>query len=96
MSELQLSNELVRSVQTALESHDERAKDPGIMVQYLAALMGFVLGQQDIDTASKHGLLGQLNAFSKSVLDDVAGQNAPPPPAEEAFGIWRAPKKDAT
>lgn len=94
MSELQLSNELVRSVQTALEAHDERARDPGIMVQYLAALTGFVLGQQNMDTASKHGLLGQLSAFSKNVLDDVSGPDTPPP-AQEAFGIWRAPRKDS-
>ncbi|MEJ2643613.1 MAG: hypothetical protein P8180_01560 [Gammaproteobacteria bacterium] len=94
MSELQLSNELVRSVQTVLEAHDERARDPGIMVQYLAALTGFVLGQQNMDTASKHGLLGQLSAFSKSVLDDVS-QPDTPPPAQEAFGIWRAPRKDS-
>jgi len=94
VSELQLSNDLVQSVQSALETHDERARDPGIMIQYLAALTGFMLGQQNMDTASKHELLGQLGAFSKSVLDDVSGPQTPPP-AQEAFGIWRAPKQDA-
>lgn len=94
MSDLQISNELVRSVQNAVASHDERAREPGILLQYMAALIGFVLGQQNIATDAKHALLGQLNAFSKNVLDDVAGQNAPPP-ADDAFGIWRAPKKDS-
>ncbi|HKK14107.1 MAG TPA: hypothetical protein VKA14_05530 [Gammaproteobacteria bacterium] len=94
MSEMQLTDELVQSVQAALTQHDERARDLGITVQYLAATMGYILGRQNIDTPDKHDLLEKLTAFAREVMEDVdGGQPEEQAPAPEAFGIWRAPRE---
>ena len=93
MSELQLSAKLVDEVQAVLTSHDEAASDPGVTSQYLCAVVGFLLGQQDMDRTQKHEVLDQLAAFTKHVADDVDNQRAPQappaPPAQEAFGVWK-------
>ena len=95
MSELQLSAKLVDDVQAVLRSHDEAASDPGVTSQYLCAVVGFLLGQQDMERNQKHEVLDQLAAFTKHVADDVDRQRAPStaapaaPPAQEAFGIWK-------
>lgn len=94
MSELQLSAKLVADVQAVLQSHDAAASDPGVTSQYLCAVVGFLLGQQDMDGGQKHEVLDQLAAFMKHVADDVDKQRqpqaaAPPPPTQEAFGIWK-------
>lgn len=94
MSELQLSAKLVGDVQRVLVEHDGSATDPGVASQYLCAIVGFLLGQQDMEPAQKSEVLDQLGAFMKHVAEDVDGQrrqSAPPqaPPAQEAFGIWK-------
>ena len=94
MSELQLSAKLVGDVQAVIQAHDAAASDPGVTSQYLCAVVGFLLGQQDMDRTQKHEVLDQLAAFTKHVSDDVDRQRAPqaappPPPAQEAFGIWK-------
>ena len=91
MSELKLSDELIESIQNILVQNDERCSDTGIAVQYLAAILGYVLGNQKMPHNEKQEFLEQLFAFSQHVLDDVGGgqdQPAPPPP-QEAFGIWK-------
>lgn len=98
MSELQLSATLVSNIQKMLVEHDSTASDPGVASQYLCAVVGFLLGQQDMDAAQKDDVLEQLSAFMKHVADDVdkqRRQSAPPPapPAQESFGIWK-PKVD--
>ncbi len=85
MSGLQLSDQLVDAVQNAVSGIDERARDPFIAVQYLAALTGYMVAKQDMSDAQKRDILQQLTAFSEHVLEDVCRQ-APP---QEAFGIWR-------
>jgi len=98
MSELQLSAKLVDDIQALIQSHDAAASDPGITSQYLCAVVGFLLGQQDMPAADKNDTLEQLAAFMKHVADDVGKQQKPPasapppPPSAEAFGIWK-PKK---
>lgn len=93
MSELQLSAKLVGDLQQLLVQHDEAATDPGVASQYLCAVVGFLLGQQDMEASQKDDVLEQLAAFTKHVADDVdrqRRQSAPPPaPAQEAFGIWK-------
>ena len=95
MSELQLSAKLVGDVQRLLVEHDDSAADPGVASQYLCAVVGFLLGQQDMEPAQKDDVLDQLGAFMKHVAEDVdrqRQQSAPPPPsppAQEAFGIWK-------
>lgn len=99
MSELKLSVKLVEQIHAMLEQHDANASDPGVASQYLCAVTGFLLGQQDMSSEQKSDVLEELAAFTKHVADDVDKQRqqasaAPPPqpPAQEAFGIWK-PKK---
>lgn len=94
MSELQLSAKLVDDIKKLLQEHDPTATDPGITSQYLCAIAGFLLGQQDMPADQKTDVLDQLAAFMKHVADDVGNQNKqpappPPPPPQDAFGIWK-------
>jgi len=93
MSELQLSAKLVGDLQQLLVRHDEAAADPGVASQYLCAVVGFLLGQQDMEQGQKGDVLEQLAAFMKHVAEDVEKQRRqsapPPPPVQEAFGIWK-------
>jgi len=98
MSELQLSAKLVGDLQQIVQAHDASAQDPGVSAQYLCAVVGFLLGQQDMARGQKDEVLEQLGAFMKHVADDVDRQRQqqpptpPSPPAQDAFGIWK-PKK---
>jgi hypothetical protein len=91
MSELQISDQLIESIHTALSSHDQRAEDPGIAVQYMAAIIGFMIGKQSLPTQEKKEFIDQLFAFTHHVLEDVdqGQEQAPPPPSQDAFGIWK-------
>lgn len=96
MSELKLSTELVDNLRQVLVDHDSTAQDPGLASQYLCAVVGFLLGQQDMPAAQKSQLQEQLSAFMLHVMQDVDSQRqqaAPaatsPGSAAEAFGIWK-------
>ena len=90
MGQLRLSSELVNQVQEVIAQQDEQAQDPAIGLQYLAAIMGYLLGAQNATAEEKREFHDQLCGFSRSVLDDVlAKQAAPAAPPQEAFGIWR-------
>lgn len=93
MSELQLSTKLVSDIQALLQEHDASATDPGVTSQYLCAVVGFLLGQQEMPADQKAEVLEQLAAFMKHVADDVGSQKQPaappPPPQQESFGIWK-------
>ena len=91
MSQLQLSAQLVTEIQQLLQQHDEAASDPGVASQYLCALVGFLLGQQDMPAADKDEIRDELHAFTRHVLKDVEGQRqaARTPPQQQAFGIWK-------
>lgn len=94
MSELQLSAKLVGDIQQLLQEHDPASADPGVTSQYLCAVVGFLLGQQDMSSTEKDDVMQQLAAFMKHVADDVGSQKhqasaTPPPPTQDAFGIWK-------
>lgn len=91
MSALQLNDDLVDDLLDLLSKHDERCEDPGIALQYMAAIMAYVLGHQEMSNDDKGEFLSQLHGFSQHVLDDVLSRAAPPAAAEDAFGIWRPP-----
>ncbi len=95
MSELKLSHELVNELTAIVKKHDDKADDPGVTSQYLCAVVGFLLGQQDMPTERKKSLVDELGAFMQHVVDDVSRQHqapaasTPPPPPQDAFGIWK-------
>lgn len=72
--ELQLSIDMVRDIQARLKENDERAADPGVSAQYLAAVIGFLLGQVKAETGDKKEFLRQLTDFAAGVIDDVEAQ----------------------
>ncbi len=88
MSQLKLSTQLVSQVHEFLIQHDENAQDPGVASQYMCAVVGCLLGQQDMPESQKEEILEQLFAFARHVTQDIAQQmHAPPPQAE--VGIWK-------
>lgn len=90
MSEMQLSQEMIQSVQEIIVAQDPRARDAGITAQYLAAIIGVLLGSQQMPRADKMEILEQLGAFTQHVMDDIERQQQPATPGpDEAFGIWR-------
>lgn len=97
MSQLNLSMQLVNELQEVLVRNDDAAQDPGIASQYLCAIVGFMLGQQDMPRARKDEILDELAAFTRHVTDDIERQQAqsrqapPSPDPAEAFGIWKPP-----
>ena len=87
MEPLKLSDELIADLQSAIVNHDERATEPGVAVQYYAAIIGYTLAQQSYSTEQKKEFLDQLNAFSHHVLDDCSSpQNSGD---DAAIGKWR-------
>ena len=88
MSQLKLSTQLVSQVHQFLVQHDEDAQDPGVASQYLCAVIGFLLGEQDMPETQKEEILEQLFAFTRHVSQDIARQMQAPPPQAEV-GIWK-------
>lgn len=86
MDGLQLSEELINDVSDALSKHDSRADDPGIAVQYLSAITGFLVGHLEFPHEQKAEFLDQLAQFSRHVFDDVSQPESDP---EAAVGIWK-------
>lgn len=95
MSELKLSHQLVDELSAVVKQHDDKADDPGVTSQYLCAVVGFLLGRQDMPDERKKALVDELSAFMHHVVDDVIRQQQPsaaappPPPQQDAFGIWK-------
>lgn len=90
MSEMQLSQEMIRAVQEVIVAQDPQARDAGITAQYLAAIIGVLLGSQQMPKSDKEEILDQLLAFAKHVMEDIERQQQPATPAPDAaFGIWR-------
>ena len=87
---LQLSGELVKQLQDVLAQNDARCRDPLVATQYLAAVMGYVLGSQPIPEDQKREYLDQLTGFVQHVFNDVvAQQQQPAQPPQETSGIWK-------
>lgn len=99
--ELQLSIDMVRDLQERLKENDERCADPGVASQYLAAVIGFLLGQISAETDQKKEFLRQLQEFAAGVIDDVEAQQemqsaqpgsgvgaAEGPQEQQKSGIW--------
>ncbi len=88
MSQLKLSMQLVDQIHQFLIQHDEAAQDPGVASQYMCAVVGCLLGQQDMPDSQKEEILEQLFAFTGHVAQDIARQMRAPAPQAEV-GIWK-------
>ncbi len=97
MSDIQLSGELMREVQAAVRKHAPDA-DLGEIMQYLAALIGYMLGSHTAELEAKRDYIDQLDRFAREVMEDTHQrmeqhqQQAPAAAADNAFGYWTPPK----
>lgn len=74
MAEIQLSGQLLNEMQSVVQRHHPDA-DPAVMMQYLAAVMGYMLANQpQIDAQQQHRYLQELCEFAKQVHSDVSIQ----------------------
>jgi hypothetical protein len=86
---IQLSGELISGVKDILVKHDAAAENDLMTMQYLAAIIGYVLAHQTNPGIDKRGFLNDLAAFMGQVLDQVEADMKPQQPSQEAFGIWK-------
>ena len=90
--ELKLSKNLIDQVMNVVVTADSRAKDPFIGSQYLAAIIGYIVGSSSIPAEDKKEIVDELSSFMHHVLQDVAQpqqQQVPVAPPGQAFGIWK-------
>jgi len=94
--ELKLSKELIDNVMKVVMTTDSRAKDPFVGSQYLAAIVGYVVGTSSIPSQEKKEIMDELSSFMHHVYQDVSQQpqqqqpqSAPVAPPGSAFGIWK-------
>ena len=86
---IQLSGELISGVKDILVKHDAAAENDLMTMQYLAAIIGYVLAHQTNPGIDKRGFLNDLAAFMGQVLEQVEADMKPQQPSQEAFGIWK-------
>jgi hypothetical protein len=89
---LQLSADLIEKLQAVLNESDPRAREPIVGVQYLAAVIGYMVAQMPEPAGQRKDYIAQLAQFMGSVFEDVEGRKQSAPPAQapqEASGIWR-------
>ena len=96
MADIQLSPQLFEDIQDAVQKQHPDA-DQVVVMQYMAAVMGYLLGSQNnMPPDNRDALMDELCAFTRHVYEDVARsqqQQAERPPAGDAFVIWEPPAK---
>ena len=83
---IQLSSEMISDIKAVVAKNDPAAENDLYFMQYLSAITGYVLAQQDQQGLDKKGLLDDLSHFMGQVLNQVEQDMKP---AEDAFGIWK-------
>jgi len=83
---IQLSSDMISDIKASITKYDPAADNDLYFMQYLSAVTGYVLAQQDQPGMDKQGLLGDLSHFMGQVLEQVERDMQPP---EDAFGIWK-------
>ncbi|MDJ0741162.1 MAG: hypothetical protein QNJ91_15715 [Gammaproteobacteria bacterium] len=93
MADIQLSPQLFQDIQQAVQRQDPDA-DQGVVMQYLAAVIGYLLGsQRGMSADDRAAFMDELCAFARHVHDDLSGrQPQQAPSAAQAFGYWIPPK----
>ena len=99
-NELKLSQPLVQKLLQDLCANDPECKNEMVACQYLAAVIGYLVGAQNFSAEQKKEMTDELTAFVHHVMTDVANQQVTPqqqqtpasPDPSQAFGIWRPSK----
>jgi len=93
MADIQLSSQLFQDIQEAVAKQHPDA-DTGIVMQYLAAVCGYMLGsERNMDKAAKDDFLKELCGFAEHVYNDLQSrQEQQAATAKSAFGYWHPPK----
>ena len=86
---IQLSGALISAVKNVLVQHDAAAEDDLMTMQYLCAVIGYVLAHQTNPGLDKRGFLNDMTTFMEQVLDQVEADIRPQQSSQEAFGIWK-------
>jgi len=86
---IQLSGELISGVKDVLVKHDTDADDDLMSMQYLSAIIGYVLAHQTNPGLDKRGFLNDLSTFMGQVLEQVEADMKPQQASQQAFGIWK-------
>src|SRR5688500_5695811 len=93
MSELKLSVPLIRAIQKLLAAEDPQARDELVAAQYLAAVMGFLVGSHEMSAEDRKETMDELSDFARYVMQDIESQSqsspATPTSSQNAFGMWR-------
>jgi hypothetical protein len=94
MAEIQLSSQLFQDIQQAVARQHPGA-DQGTVMQYLAAVMGYMLGnQRQMSDPQKAEFMDELCGFARHVYQDLAKQAQQQQAAQaQAFGYWEPPKQ---
>jgi hypothetical protein len=95
MSGISLSPQLFQDIQQAIVRQEPAAaQDTGLVIQYLGAVAGYMLGSQNMPTAQKQEFLTELNGFIEHVMQDTdqKHQQQRQSQAANAFGIWEPAK----
>ena len=86
---IQLSGELISGVKDVLVKHDTAADDDLMSMQYLSAIIGYVLAHQTNPGLDKRGFINDLSTFMGQVLEQVEADMKPQQASQQAFGIWK-------
>lgn len=92
MADIQLSSQLFQDIQQAVATQHPGA-DQGTVMQYLAAVMGYMLGnQRQMSSEQKQAYMDELCAFARHVYEDLASSQQQQQAAQaQAFGYWEPP-----
>lgn len=108
MKSIQLSDALIDELQRVVVRHEPEAEqDAGVTVQYLAAVIGYMMAEFPGGSAQRREFLEHLHGLANHVLEDreqAAARSQPeggdtgpkghiePSPDDPAMGIWRVDK----
>ena len=95
MADIQLSSQLFQDIQQAVQQQDPQA-DQVVVMQYLAAVMGYMAGsQRSMQADERNALMDELCGFARHVYDDLSQrqQQQAQGPTGQAFGYWEPAKK---
>lgn len=83
--EIKLSKQLIDDLRSVMVTNDSQAEEDLIFAQYLAASMGYLLGEQQMPQQQKEEILQQLFQFTSHVVE----QQSTPQPAPDSLGHWK-------